>query len=207
MPDRERRFLSLDRAGVEVEDRDDGQPPEITGVASVFYDGTPDTEYKLWDDAVERIMPMAFDRAIKEKQDVRALFNHDPDNILGRTTNDTLGLSASRLGLRYAITPDDTQIARDVTAFVKRRDVTGSSFSFIVQGEEWRKEEGVMIREITDVDLFDVGPVTFPAYEATTVDARARDALEISMRVAMETQKDADDAGRRDFFAARQADE
>jgi len=203
MAEKERRFLSLDRAGVQVEDREDGQPPKIIGLASVFYDGTPETEFELWSDTVERIMPGAFDRALEEKQDVLGLFNHDPDNILGRTTADTLALSSDKIGLRYSITPGDTQVAKDVTVHIQRGDLTGSSFSFVVLTEQWRKEDGVEIREIEDVDLFDVGPVTFPAYEGTTVSARAREALEIRMRVAQDTQRDAEDARRREFFAAR----
>ncbi len=168
----ERRFLAVDTAPIALEERQDNTP-RIRGYAAVFYDGTPETQFELFEGFVERILPGAFDRAIDE-DDVRALFNHDPDHILGRSSAETLSLEADETGLRYDIATPDTTIGRDVAASIKRRDVTGSSFSFVVTDEDFRREGGVRIREIRGVQLFDVGPVTFPAYQATTADARAR---------------------------------
>ncbi len=170
----ERRFLSIESSPVGLETREDDSPM-IQGHAAVFYDGTEATEFKLWHGAVERIMPGAFKRAIgRNGDDVRALFNHDADNLLGRTSAKTLSLSIDDIGLRYEITPPDTNTGRDVMTSIKRRDLTGSSFSFIVRKETWIKDEerDLEIREIKDVRLYDVGPVTFPAYEATTADSR-----------------------------------
>jgi len=167
----ERRFTEQSAARVVLEERADG-PPRIVGYASVFFDGSPDTQYELWEGAVERIMPGAFARAIEE-DDSRALFNHEPDNLLGRTSADTLSLSEDKRGLRYEIIPPDTTIGRDVTEMVRRGDLQGSSFAFTTTDEEWRKEDGVMIRELRGVKLYDVGPVTYPAYEGTTTGLRA----------------------------------
>lgn len=139
---------------------------KIEGYASVFYDGTPDTEYQLWDGAVERIMPGAFDRALKQDDPV-ALFNHDPSQLLGRKSAGTLRLSVDEKGLRYEIPPADTTVFRDVLEMQARGDLKGSSFGFWVKADQRRKEDGVEIREITEVELLDVGPVTFPAYEGT----------------------------------------
>src|SRR3990167_1745509 len=173
--DMERRFTSARKVGIQK--RSDG-PSLISGYAAVFYDGTPATEYRLWEDMVERIMPGAFDRAIQEKQDIRALFNHDPDNILGRTGPGTLRLSTDAVGLRYEIDLADTAIARDTAAHVERSDLTGSSFSFMPKATNWRDTPTEQIRELLDVDLLDVGPVTFPAYEATTAAARSAAGLD-----------------------------
>lgn len=150
----------------------DGQST-ISGHASVFFDGTPGTEFKLWENTVERIMPGTFDRALKEKDDVRGLFNHDPSLVLGRTSANTMDLSIDKRGLRYDIRPGDTTIGKDVVEHIARGDVTGSSFAFRITDETWRTEDDVEIREIRGVELFDVGPVTFPAY--TGADTGVRD--------------------------------
>jgi len=169
----ERRFLAAERGPVTVETREGGEGRMIRGLAAVYYDGTPDTEYELWTDFVERIMPGAFDRAIKEADDTRALFNHDPNMLLGRTSAGTLTLESTSKGLGYAITPAETQVAADVIIHIERGDLSGSSFAFEVTDEEIRKENGIDIREIQSVKLYDVGPVTYPAYEATEADVRS----------------------------------
>lgn len=167
----ERRIISRDMAGVAAQRRDD-QAPRIVGYAAVYYDGTPATEYPLWDGAVERILPGAFDRAAAE-DDVRALVNHDANLLLGRTAAGTLGLTVDGKGLRYEIEPPDTQAGRDAVVSLERGDLSGSSFSFVTTDETWIKEDEIRVREIRGVRLFDVGPVTFPAYESTTSGLRA----------------------------------
>ena len=171
----ETRFLLCDSCEVIIEDRGEGKQPVITGYAAVFYDGTKNTEYQLWPGAVERVMPGAFAKSVGD--DVRATFNHDPSLILGRTKKGkTLRLSVDDKGLRYEIDPPDTQAGRDLMTSLKRGDVTGSSFSFAVDGaagENWTKDgSGNQVRELRLVKLFDVGPVTFPAYKLTQASAR-----------------------------------
>ena len=83
-------------------------------------------------------------------------------------------LEVDEKGLRYEIAVADTQAGRDIVTSIKRSDVTGSSFSFQVVSDEWRTEDGQEIRTLTDVDLFDVGPVSFPAYPATVTEASLR---------------------------------
>lgn len=158
-----------------VEERTDTNPT-INGTASVFYDADDaGTEFELWKDGPkERIMPEAFDRALEEKDDVVALFNHNVDNVLGRTPN-TLRLNVTHKGLNYEIKPDTTSVGRDVLKMVRRGDVRGSSFSFTVEHEEWKKEGDQEIREIHSVKLHDISPVTRPAYEASTSGVRSVD--------------------------------
>lgn len=168
----ERRYLNATAAGVTLRD-DAGQKGMIAGYGAVYYDGTPHTEFELWPGMVERIMPGAFTMAV-QRDDVRGLFNHDTNMVLGRKSAGTLRVFDDPRGLRYEIDPGETSVYRDVAAFISRRDVQGSSFSFNVKDETGRKENGVRIREIRGVELFDVGPVTFPAYEATSTGVRAR---------------------------------
>lgn len=166
---RERRFVK----GAEVRATDNGH---IEGHAAVF-----NQEYVMWDTpsfrVVEVIKPGAFARALREKQDVRALYNHDASNILGRTKSNTLAMEENQRGLHFDCTPPETQLGRDVRTLIKRGDITGCSFAFTVKKQE-RTEEEIdgkvhVRREIQDVDLYDVGPVTYPAYEGTDVKARS----------------------------------
>jgi HK97 family phage prohead protease len=173
----ERRYTAgPHRAGIET--RADGKP-KIVGYASVFYDpADPGTEYRLWSDVVERISPTAFDRAVRE-DDVRGLFNHDANQILGRNGAGTLRLSVDKVGLRYEIDPPDTAQAAAVVEAIRRGDVTGSSFGFMPETTAFREEvrdgKTVTIVERESVRLFDVSPVTFPAYAAATTGLRAAD--------------------------------
>lgn len=165
---RERRFVS---EGIEL--RDGGERgSRIVGYAAVFNSFSEDLGgFK------EIIRPGAFRDAISTGQDVRGLYNHDPNMVLGRTAAGTLRLSEDKKGLRYEIDAPDTQQARDLTALLKRGDVSGSSFAFTVRGtdgDDWRQEGDVTIREIRSVDLYDVGPVTYPAYTATVSEAAKR---------------------------------
>jgi len=164
----ERRDVFQSAGKIGIETREDGTEV-IVGHAAVFYDGTDGTQYDLFGDGtvLERIMPQAFSRALSERHDVRALVNHDPNQILGRLPAGTLTLSVDRQGLRYEITPPDTQIGRDTLVSLKRGDMTGSSFAMRVREETWTedREAGITVRQIEDVDLRDVGPVTYPAYK------------------------------------------
>ena len=121
----------------------------------------------------EQIRAGAFDGVLID--DVRALFNHDPSMILGRTTAGTLHLDSDGTGLRYTIDPPDTQYARDLHKSIERGDVTQSSFAFQVADDDWNEDEdGRLIRTINTVKrLFDISPVTYPAYPDTSVAARS----------------------------------
>lgn len=160
---------------VAVTKRADGKST-ITGYAAVFYrEGEAGTEYNLWDDLVERIAPGAFDRALKEKHDARGLYNHDPANLLGRVSSGTTRLTVDAKGLRYEIDLPDTRAGQDVAALIERGDLSGSSFAFMPRKVTYSVGDQLDVRTIEDVDLFDVGPVTYPAYEGTSVGMRSGD--------------------------------
>lgn len=152
-----------------IEPRDGGGPSTIEGYAAVFDVVTDLGWFK------EVIMRGAFTESLRNKDDVRGLFNHNPDAILGRTTAGTLQLREETRGLWYGITLPDTQVARDLAVSLKRGDITGSSFAFQVLDEEPQTIDGAEVRAITRAKLFDVSPVTYPAYEETTAEARGAD--------------------------------
>jgi HK97 family phage prohead protease len=121
----------------------------------------------------EKIQTGAFDEAL-EKSDCRALKNHDPNLLLGREKSGTLRLKANSIGLHFEIDVPDTTVGRDTLTEVKRGDLQGCSFRFTVSEDKWvNQKDGSQERTITRIgELFDVGPVTYPAYPDTTVAAR-----------------------------------
>jgi HK97 family phage prohead protease len=147
-------------------------PATLSGYAALF-----NTETVIAGFFREQIAPGAFSQAVKD-DDVRALFNHDPNYVLGRTTNKTLTLREDRRGLFYDVELPDTQAANDVRTLVKRGDVTGSSFGFTVTEDRWDESEmkkgKLPLRTILSAELYDVSPVTYPAYPTTSVSARSR---------------------------------
>lgn len=166
MTDIERRNFTVD--ALRVETREDGKR-RIVGHAAVFNQLSEDLGGFR-----EQIAPGAFADAIKT-DDVRALYNHNPDHVLGRNLASTLKLSEDARGLAIEIDPPDTQIARDLLVSMERGDVNQMSFGFSVRpnGQNWAKDDsGQAIRTLTKVRLFDVSPVTFPAYPQTDVAVR-----------------------------------
>jgi uncharacterized protein len=148
---------------------------KIEGYAAVF-----NQEYVLYEDeayrVVEIIAPGAFADVMND--DVRGLFNHDPNQVIGRTGNGTLRMQQNSVGLRFQNVMDTkTTVGANVLQFVKRGDVTGCSFAFVVADAEWSEAtqadgRTVVQRTIKRLQkLFDVGPVTYPAYEQTSVSA------------------------------------
>ena len=162
----------------------DNQPNKISGYAARYFDpNDPNTQYQLWDDVYERLQPGAFDSALSRPDDVRCLFNHDPNMILGRTTAGTCRLTVDSKGLHFEADLPDSPAGQTVATAISRKDVTGCSFSFDVVAATWQEEiengESIWYRLISDVRLYDVGPVTFPAYTATDCDmASARSSLD-----------------------------
>lgn len=192
---------------VAVEERADGVKV-LTGYASVFYrSDDAGTQYQLYPGMMERVAPTAFNRALQEQQDVRGLANHDPKLILGRRSAGTLRLSVDDRGLRYEIDLPDTQAGRDMAVSVKRGDVTGSSFAFQAKRQSRQKGEGYDVRLIEDADLYDVGPVTFPAYQAATAGVRCHDVEAVKAELEAERKATADKAAalRKSYLDRREA--
>lgn len=172
-----RRSTAKPQARVQLRGAE-GEEQYITGYAAVFYrEGDASTEYALWDDYLERLAPGCFDRALSESHDARGLFNHSSDNLLGRVSNGTCVLSVDDVGLRFEIPIDREDPDHcSVIAKIKRGDLSGCSFAFANATAEWTEFDNdgktVWVRTITDLNLYDVGPVTYPAYEATEVGLR-----------------------------------
>lgn len=185
----ERRAYSFDVAAEETEN---GQT--ITGRPIVY---NSRTDMGFFDEIIDEGALNATDLT-----DVRFLVNHDTKKIpLARsrknTANSTMQLTPDNEGLKIRVSLDteNNADARSLYSAVKRGDITGMSFMFGVEREEWENLESEhplrRIKEISSV--VEVSAVTFPAYEATEIQARSKEALD-NARSAVETarQKSAD---------------
>lgn len=160
----ERRAFTLDKIAITRAD----DKPKIVGHAAVF-----NTETDIGGYFREKVAPGAFRDAIG-RDDVRALFNHDPNFVLGRNKSGTLRMAEDDVGLAVEIDPPDTQIARDLLVSMERGDISQMSFGFMVRKQEWEEDDkGVVTRTLIEVELFDVSPVTYPAYPTTDVAVRS----------------------------------
>jgi HK97 family phage prohead protease len=155
------------RANPGLELRQDlGEPLKIRGYAAVFNQLS-----EVIFGFRERILPGAFKKSLGN--DVRALVNHDPGHIIGRTKNGTLTLREDERGLYTEISPPNTTLGHDTVESIKRGDLDQMSFGFQIVKDDWKHEEKQLIREIHDVELFDVSVVAFPAYPQTSVAVRS----------------------------------
>lgn len=165
----------------------DGKPV-LEGLASVFNQYSEDLG-----GFVEIIEPGFFDAVLGD--DVRSLWNHNPDYVLGRTKSGTLEIEQREDGLFQrtyppVIEPDAAQWAKDLLVSIRRGDVDQMSFGFIVKstyrgdpedGDEWYVLGDKIIRRLKKggaKQLLDVSPVTYPAYPQTSVSASTRSRFE-----------------------------
>lgn len=170
----EHRFIPMDK----METREENGNLYLEGYFSVF-----NVIYELWPGATESIAPGAFDESVTD--DVRCLYNHNSDLVLGRTTARTLELRQDSKGLwgGVQINREDSE-AMNAYARIKRGDITGCSFGFDIAAQETEyREDGTVHWTITKVKpLYEVSPCTFPAYEDTSISARRRDLDELKRK-------------------------
>jgi HK97 family phage prohead protease len=163
----ERRFFA---GSVDFEERD-GQKDSnvIEGYAAVFNKDSED--FGGW---VERIAPGAFDDVLND--DAFALINHESNLVLGRN-GVNVKLTQDKVGLKYRIELPDTTVANDLRILVKSGIINKSSFAFTANEVEWKYAEDRAMPDIRTVKkmkrLYDVSPVTYPAYPDTSIAARS----------------------------------
>lgn len=189
MPDKETRIIP---AGQMRLVRAENGPPRaaIEGYAALF--NSPSVDLGGFTEVIAR---GAFSDALAKPHDVRALFNHDPNNVLARTKSGTLILREDDRGLRMIAELPDTQVGRDLAVSMERGDIDQMSFAFDLEygkDEKWSKA-GPSIRTITRIrNLYDVSVVTYPAYPDTTVALRTLKEMQAkNPAAASETTPDA----------------
>lgn len=164
----------------------DKEARTITGYAAIYNSDSEDLG-----GFIERMAPSSFDGRLQD--DVRVLFNHDNNLVLGRTISGTATLEVDEKGLRYTCQLPDTSYAKDLIELMERGDVTQSSFAFTIEDESWEERaDGMLIRTVKKVgQLYDVSPVTYPAYTEATSGLRTSAPIEMEQReVEVEEQKE-----------------
>lgn len=163
----EHRFYEIKN----LQTRSDSDELYLEGMFVVYGD-----IYQVWDGVTESIAPGAFRNSIH--QDVRALYNHNDDLVLGRISAGTFEIQDTDEGLwgRIKINRNDTE-AVNAYERVKRGDISGCSFGFGIKSqEETRTDNGGVHYTITEVDpLYECSICAYPAYEATHISARKKD--------------------------------
>ncbi len=150
-----------------VELRTEGETVVAVGYAAVFNSLSSNLG-----GFCEDIRPGAFAKTLQES-DTRAMWNHDPNHLLGRVSAGTLRLAEDDHGLAYEVDLPKTTLGRDIAELLRRGDVTGSSFGFRVIEDSWgESESGFPLRTLNQVSLRDVGPVSLPAYADTEAGLR-----------------------------------
>lgn len=173
----EKRFLSAPSGDIELRALDAGEGVEGAGRMLVGYAAKFNVRSDPMGRFVEEIAPGAFDGVLGN--DVVALFNHDPSMVLGRSTAGTLRLSVDDIGLRYECDLAEDDVSLRVASYVADGRVRQSSFSFTVamdgSGDDWQPSgDGMVLRRIKRIErLYDVAPVTYPAYPDASVALRA----------------------------------
>ncbi|MDX0777347.1 HK97 family phage prohead protease [Sinorhizobium medicae] len=165
---------------------DESGTKTLTGYAAVFHSPADIAGY-----FTEQIAPGAFAETIKG--DVRCLFNHQSENVLGRTKSGTLRLWEDGKGLRFEVDLPDTVLGKDVGTLVKRGDVSGCSFNFRATKQSWDDTVDPPRRTLEKLEIDEVSIVTFPAYSDTTVGIRSLD----QWRSGSRSQQNAVAAARR----------
>lgn len=163
--------MKVERRTFRVEVRKAGDGRTIRGTAVVFNQRSENLG-----GYVEQIDPAAFEGC--DMADVRCLFNHDDSQVLGRNASGTLRLSQDANGMHFECDLPDTSFARDLAASMDRGDIDQCSFGFSVApgGSDWSEDRatGATVRTVKKISrLWDVSPVTYPAYPQTSSEIRS----------------------------------
>src|SRR5207237_2451325 len=149
----------------------EGKLPTIVGYAAVYRSLSEDLGGFR-----EILKPGVFSRSLKSGADVRALVDHNPSLLLGRSKAGTLRLAEDDRGLRVEIDPPNTTAARDLVENLRLGNVSGMSFRFYVEDDAWTNDDAGPVREVRSAAIDDVSVVTYPAYPATEVALRSLEA-------------------------------
>lgn len=165
----ERRFFKATEMELRITDGDKGK--RIGGYFGVY--NSRSVDMGGW---YEIIKPGAFNRNFSAEIDCRALFNHDPSALLGRTKSGTLQLSGNARGGQYLCDLADNHLSHYLETHIERGDIDGTSFGFYTITDSWKVQDGVNVRELIDVSLDDgdVSPCTYPAYPAANTGFRSK---------------------------------
>lgn len=145
---------------------DENENPVVSGYASVF--NKHSVNMGGWKEVVR---PGAFKKTIQEG-DVRALWNHNTQYVLGRTKSNTLKLEEREEGLYIEAYPPNTTWARDLMESINRGDINQMSIGFNIIKHKWNTDQTPALHEVEEIRLHEVSVVSFPAFPDTSVNVR-----------------------------------
>jgi len=168
----EKREIVVDN--IELRSEGEGEQRFVEGLGIVY-----DKEVELWDGYFEKIHPEAFTRCLKSGEEIKSYFNHDPDFVLSTTrSKPALELYNTTEGLRFRSPIPPTSYGNDLIINLERKNVRGASFSFFVEDDVITVDEkGRYHRHIIKGEIFEVGPVTNPAYSSAKVGVRSKEEM------------------------------
>ncbi len=153
---------------------------KVAGLGVVY-----DKWVEMWPGFKERILSGSVTLA----PEVKSYFNHNPSNVLSTSeSNPPLELKETDKGLEYTTPIPPTSYGKDLEVNLERGNVKGSSFAFDIpaQGDRmWEDENGVVHREISKLILYEVGPVTDPAYIQTNAQLRSAERVVEDWRASL----------------------
>lgn len=162
-----RAVFMMDEIRIEKREGVEG-PGTLVGYAAVF----EKLSVQMWGFR-EKIRKGNFQESL-EKNNIKALWNHNTDIVLGSTKGGTLRLNEDDKGLKFELDLPDTQAGRDAATSINRKDVDGMSFGFNMKVDEWDESDpDKVVRTLIKSDLHEISPTPFPAYPQTKVGVRS----------------------------------
>jgi len=161
--------------GIELRKKDETTAQKyVVGVGIVY-----DREVELWDGYYERIDSSAFKDCLSKNPEIKSFFNHDPNFVLSTTeSNPALVLNNKGDGLWFESPIPDTSYGRDLIENLTRNNVKGASFTFSIDKDSVTTDkDGNYHRTIKQATIYEIGPVTNPAFVQTQVSLRDKDGL------------------------------
>ena len=163
-----KEIRTFEAQDMEIRTEEDNAPV-VRGYAAVFDKLSVDMGFR------EKIAPGAFAKSI-EKNNIKALWNHNTDFPLANTKAGTLTLKEDSKGLRFELELPDSTWGKDAEIAIRRGDCDGVSFGFRVNVDEWENSnQEKPVRTLRDVELFEISPTPFPAYPQTSLNVRSAD--------------------------------
>jgi uncharacterized protein len=171
-------------AQFEVRETEEGMT--FTGYAAVFNSDSQPLPF------TERIAPGAFRGSLRNRNDIKLLWNHDTASVLGSSRAGTLKLTEDDRGLFVEAMLPNTSVGRDARELISRGDVDAMSFGFTVArgGDEWSSDGST--RTLTKINLHEVSIVAFPAYTATAGSTAVRGLDKVAKRAEVDADALAD---------------
>jgi len=180
---------TIDAENTELRSVDDDEQQYCEGFGVVY-----DREVEIYPGYYEKINANAFKRCLDKNTEIKSFINHNCEQILSTTkSNPSLQIESREKGLWFKSPIPPTQYGKDLAENLRRGNIKGASFMFSVpDGGDMitRDKKGKVHREIVDCDIYEIGPVTSPAYNSTRVNLRSIESVVEELNELAEEEKE-----------------